>query len=329
MPRFVYGHHAAPHSPLEVRLENYASAIRLEPRAAVHVTDWQPAEVDGRLVFRPMQLNLRPHAQQRARVRLGTAKHAQLHAVSRLIRNGASRKRHLDERRSEQQNRRCNHKGDHSRGQRSLRQVFRFSRSERGRLRVFHFTSMLATTAGASVIASVRERICEHVTRQPTDVELLHASLCASCVESDSMLEFMMDRNLCRQLKPLKRKLKLSLEEFLLILNGVGSCNGPGLATVLQDARFQQFQKRFEQDLATTIGEREQDKLWQRPITRLLAFVIVHSTDDVQDKAEALLGNIVRSDARRLEDIRASCEDATVDVMLVSTALCALSEFLV
>ena len=86
----------------------------------------------------------------------------------------------------------------------------------------------------------------------------------------------------------------------------------------------------LEDALLTTLKEEVQGKLWKSSsIARLAASVALCRTTDAQGCLSSIVGGMVPTDARRVDDLKTRIEDVGIDVMLASQALRALASSLV
>ena len=76
--------------------------------------------------------------------------------------------------------------------------------------------------------------------------------------------------------------------------------------------------------LRCTIGEPFQGAAWKRPWSQAAALLSVHS-EDPEPLLTATLGDLVRADLRRLEDLRVETEEHGVETMLLSQLVVGMS----
>jgi hypothetical protein len=76
--------------------------------------------------------------------------------------------------------------------------------------------------------------------------------------------------------------------------------------------------------LRCTLLEPQQSRGWQSSWRRLVCFASLHTASEAELFIDASLGGLVRSDARRLEDLFDAC--SACDELVVSQALVALAE---
>lgn len=83
---------------------------------------------------------------------------------------------------------------------------------------------------------------------------------------------------------------------------------------------------RLEAALATTLGESAQLAAWRAcPSVRVAAQVALCRNSDAALCLSAVVGGMVRADARRVDDLKATIEKETLDIMVYSRAMNALA----
>ena len=182
------------------------------------------------------------------------------------------------------------------------------------------------------VVAGVRDRTREHVSVALNDLDALTISLAAGSVDAEALLEFMSDGAVRSDSIAAIGSLALSDLCFtqLYARSSAGSGDALGLhARIVEheaSTEAQQLRVMLEEALVTTLKEDVQGKLWrQSPTTRIAASVALFRTTDAQACLSAVVGGMVPTDARRVDDLKTRIEDGGVDVMVVSQALRALA----
>ena len=92
----------------------------------------------------------------------------------------------------------------------------------------------------------------------------------------------------------------------------------------LEDA-FRANTVKIQNALRTTVGEDTQGQAWSRGWTQAACMAAMHA-EMYEEFVSACLGNIVRADLRRMEDLQTELDDSGVDTMLLGQLLGALSE---
>lgn len=164
---------------------------------------------------------------------------------------------------------------------------------------------------------AVRGRL--ELTRDLSDIEVFQIAVLSSCNDSDGLLEFAFDRTLSRELKPQAARAAVTRNEWMALFSSLG-------ATACPVVHLGETQGRIEAGLAHTLKENDQRVRWNRPLTRLLVYVALNSKADVEEKVGDVLGELIRTDTRRLEDLRTTLETSGCDVVLLSMAVRAVAE---
>ena len=175
---------------------------------------------------------------------------------------------------------------------------------------------MELNTLLAQVCDAVRSRI---TTISPiSDVQLLTMSMLAGCNEAEDLLEFVASRNAYTELKNQIPQLCLLLSErtsLFMAKNGTSDT-----AAVASSAAFRPVAAQMQERLTCTLQETEQKSRWKHPLPRLLCYICMHSKADVEEKMSVVLGSVVRTDVRKLEDLRSSFEQEGSNLMLLASA---------
>ena len=120
-------------------------------------------------------------------------------------------------------------------------------------------------------------------------------------------------------------RLSVTATEFDCIF-GIGSSplDPSATASVAQSSSMKQHTVKLEKAAAHTLAEAVPRQAWLSSTTRVAAYVATH-LHGADERVSALLGGVVRSDNRRLEDLFADIEDGDADPMLLSSSCLALA----
>ena len=77
----------------------------------------------------------------------------------------------------------------------------------------------------------------------------------------------------------------------------------------------------MQEGLQYTLAERDQASKWAQPLTQLLVYIALNAQQEVEEKVADVLGEVVRTDARRLEDLRTTMETDGAEVMVLTEAI--------
>lgn len=174
----------------------------------------------------------------------------------------------------------------------------------------------------SAIAHRVRQRIGQRVSRCLADSEALTVGLAATCDNHGELIEFLLDRQVARELKLVpKKEMALTFEEHSALFANVRAARSDAMLALLGGVKLKEFVARVERDLECTICERDQKAAWALAATRVLAFLVIHSEFDTEEKFSHAVGGVVRSDLRRLEDLRASYEGRGACVISVGGAI--------
>ena len=122
-----------------------------------------------------------------------------------------------------------------------------------------------------------------------------------------------------------KEKLALTHHEWCELFGGAaGPLRDIGLSTVVQSAEFQPCVIDIGTAMRTTIGEDQQSRAWAMPWCQALCYVGVH-LEDPHQSVEAVIGQVVKADLRRLEELHSRIDDDGYATMLMSKVVIALA----
>lgn len=97
-----------------------------------------------------------------------------------------------------------------------------------------------------------------------------------------------------------------------------------GITTCVQTDEFQGPIKVIGAALRCTVAEQQQGARWKRAWNQALCYMASH-LHEPNGALEAVLGTVVRSDSRRLEELHCAIDDDGCDEMLMSKLIIALS----
>lgn len=179
-------------------------------------------------------------------------------------------------------------------------------------------------SAVSEVAERIRVRIAGGVSRCIAKQEALLIGLCASCHSAQDLVDFLLDRNLARELSLLKlSEIAITAREFDALFAGFRPmCVEPAVQALRGEA-LKSFVTQFQKQLECTLIESDQKAVWSLPQVRVLVYFALHTEMDTEERVACALGGVVRADLRRLEDLRASLESEN-DVYSVAASIRAL-----
>ena len=187
-----------------------------------------------------------------------------------------------------------------------------------------------------TVVSGVRDRTRQHVSIALSDLDSVTIALASGSVDATSLIEYMHDGVVQCDALAAARDLALCDADFVSLytrsttVDGAGGCyphpTHPRVAEHEACAEARELRKLLEEALVTTLKEEAQGKLWRSSATtRVAASIALFRTSDAQGCLSAVIGGMVPTDARRVDDLKTRIEDHGVDVMMLCQAMPALA----
>ena len=190
-----------------------------------------------------------------------------------------------------------------------------------------------------AVVSGVRDRTRHHLSIALSDLDSVTIALASGSVDATALVEYMHDGVVQSDALAAAADLALSDADFVSLYargasgdgaTGLGSCyphtTHPRVAEYEACAEARNLRKLLEDALVTTLKEDAQGKLWRSSATtRVAASIALFRTSDAQACLSAIVGGMVPTDARRVDDLKTRIEDSGVDVMALCQAMRALA----
>lgn len=187
-----------------------------------------------------------------------------------------------------------------------------------------------------TVVSGVRERTRHHLSITLSDLDSVTIALASGSVDAIALIEYMHDGVVQSDALAAAADLALSDADFVSLYTrsasgaDAGGCyphtTHPRVAEHEACAEARDLRKLLEEALVTTLKEDAQGKLWRSSATtRVAASIALFRTSDAQACLSAIVGGMVPTDARRVDDLKTRIEDNGVDVMALCQAMRALS----
>lgn len=154
----------------------------------------------------------------------------------------------------------------------------------------------------ADTTRALRERI--HSTRYLSDADLWQIALHSSCNDATELLEYAYPNMTATELSTQVNEISLTCGEWestFVKADGLDIHN-----TNLSSMGVDKI--RVQRALVCTLNEKVQSQKWSVPINQILVYIALHAKDHVEERVGAILGGLVRTDERKLEDVRAELE---------------------
>ena len=172
-----------------------------------------------------------------------------------------------------------------------------------------------------NICQKIRKRI--HTTSFIKDVDLMTMSILAGCNEAEEALEFLCSRSTYKELNSQIDDLSLRSEEWSELFSD--RCVSSGSVEVASSEEFRAISKRIEAGMPCTLMELDQSHRWGHPLVRVAVYVALHSKRDAEERVSAAIGPVVRTDVRKLEDLRSSFENEGSNIIMLTTSAVAAS----
>ena len=176
-----------------------------------------------------------------------------------------------------------------------------------------------------ATVASVRDKVHRLVGSWLKDEECMQIALSCGTRDPDNLLGFLFNANVARAGHANAGELALTTDEWKSCF-GVESraVREEGLQSVVSNQEFQKGAGKLALALRCTIAEPFQGAVWKRYWSQAAALLSVHS-EEPEPLLTAPLGDLVRADLRRLEDLRVETEEHGVETMLLSQLVVGMS----
>lgn len=180
--------------------------------------------------------------------------------------------------------------------------------------------------ARIAALAAIRTRVAQVAGNWLRDDECIQLVLASSTRSAKDLLEFMFNGIVARAAAMHAKSLSMTPDEWdALFGHSARPVRTTKLEGTLAQSTFLQCSSSLQSALRTTINESAQAGIWTRPWSKAACVLAMHIGDD-ETFISSCLGNIVRGDLRRLEDMRNELDDTGVEVMMVADVIAALSE---
>jgi hypothetical protein len=183
-----------------------------------------------------------------------------------------------------------------------------------------------SSAARQACVHAIRSRVNEHVADWLGDTACMQLALCASTRGGDELLEFVLKPNVAKIAIREAPKVALSQDEWNVLFGFKAIPSKTGhFEKVQRDKTFAQSVERIQNALRCTVGESGQGAMWQRTWTKAACTLALH-TESHEEWVASSLGNVVRADLRRLEDLRCTMEDEGMETMMLAEVVQALAD---
>ena len=167
-----------------------------------------------------------------------------------------------------------------------------------------------------------------------SDVDVLTICIASSCVDAKELIELAYDGGLRFAALASRSRLVIADDDFVRAFGcfsrGFKLSPSRQLIELVMTKPFKALAKRMESALATTLEEGAQRKLWKEYATvRASAVIALLRESDSTECLASVLGGLVVSDVRMVEELRTELEDEDIDLSLLMDTITALSACIV
>lgn len=186
----------------------------------------------------------------------------------------------------------------------------------------------MSSRQAVAVLGAVRERVRRHISVPCSDAEALKICFLCATVESEALLELSHTRVVRAEARAHCDALAITPDEFdaLLDEDALSQSRKFGLSTALAadelDAERQEQREAIEAALRLTLAEKRQRELWDSsPRVRMRVMLATLRKEGHVCCMRHALGEILRSDLQRVDDLRHDTEQAGIDIMSVAALI--------
>ena len=185
--------------------------------------------------------------------------------------------------------------------------------------------SQEAAAARLAALNAIRARVAAACGGWLQPDECVQLALVASTRAHAQLLDFMFSSAVAKTATVQAKALAITPAEFDALFGWQSRpVRTAALDLVVREEAFSRCAARLEAAMRTTVTESDQRDIWARSWSRSVCVLGAHF-DDHEEALSTALGNLVRGDLRRLEDVRQDLDDEGIDVMLVSSIVAALA----
>jgi hypothetical protein len=174
-------------------------------------------------------------------------------------------------------------------------------------------------------VVNIRSRTSELLGSWIRDIDAIQISMACATRTSTELLEFMLNPQHAKVAVKNTKALAIDAEEWAALFGaGAKMTNGTQIGAKMASVDKLSRMQSLASALRCTVAEKTQGCVWARTWTRAACLVAMHM-ETHEETLAACLGNVVRADLRRLEDLRCELDDNGVGVMTLAQIVEALA----
>ena len=172
----------------------------------------------------------------------------------------------------------------------------------------------------AHTVLGIRTRISEHWPIEVSDEDALAIGICCCLKNPEDTISVLSNRNLCRVVSNNTKTIAINDDEFGMVIKRLSliAVNATPLASLTW---FNEKRDRVGEALKCTLEESGAAEVWRRPSSQLACVLAMYGTENPIVKLDSVLGSVVRSDSRRVDDLHFECLGDPPDPFSLSVCL--------
>ena len=169
-------------------------------------------------------------------------------------------------------------------------------------------------------VLGIRTRISEHWPIEVSDEDALAIGICCFLKNAEDTVAVISNRNLARVVSNNAKSIAINDDEFGMAIKRLSltAVNATALTSL---EWFEEKRDRVREALKCTLEERGAAEVWRRPSSQLACVLAMYGTENPILKLDSVLGSIVRSDSRRVDDLHFECLGDPPDPFSLSVCL--------
>jgi len=171
----------------------------------------------------------------------------------------------------------------------------------------------------------IKDRVSKTVTQRLDDKQALQLSITCAMREPGDVLGLLFPPHVAKAASKNAAIAGITPDEWRALFGyEINPLRDGGITTAVQSVEFQPPISAIGTALRCTIAEQQQGARWKRAWAQALCYLASHLHEPT-GALEAVIGTVVRSDSRRLEELHCAIDDDGCDEMLMSKIIIALS----
>ena len=183
-----------------------------------------------------------------------------------------------------------------------------------------------SASARIAAVAAIRARVGEINGSWLRDDECVQIALASAMRAHGELLAFMFNTQIAKAAIREVKALAVTHQEWDALFGWQarpGRCSK--LEAVVGESTFLACSAKLQTSLRTTLSENSQGQIWARGWSKAACVLAMH-VESNEEFISSCVGNLVRGDLRRLEDMRSEIDENGLEVMLMAQIVAALSE---